>query len=155
MKTLILAVALLAPSLPPSGGMRLLAKRKAEISVHIVLESKIESQGANESAVRNQAEVALRRCGLAVAEDAVSTIFINASALNHEGRGYSGSVVLQGGTYATISGEFVFVDAYTDSVVFAGPPGVAGTSLRAALAELLDEFCNSYLKARAIIAVSH
>ena len=132
------------------GGMRLLAKETPRITVAIEgFNSALTSNGADMEAVRNQTELAIRRCGFAINETPHKAVMrVNAAGVLQEGRGYFGTVLIQVWIWERVRGEFVFINAWTEMTLFAGPPGTAGEQIRNAVAGLLDQFCNEYLKAR-------
>jgi hypothetical protein len=134
-----------------SGGLRLFAKETPHIRVAVEsIPPELTSNGANMEAVRNQVEVAMRRCGFTIVPKgkAKGMLYVAISGLSHEGRGYSGNVHIDVSMGELVRGEFVFIEAWSDEMVIAGPPGDASMRIRDVLAGFLDQFCNFYLQAR-------
>ncbi len=132
-----------------TGGMRLLAKENPNIAVQIFnVDPVVIHNGANKEAIRNQVELAVRRCGFTITPDAKAGMYVSVGGHSQGSRGYYGHVnvgVLLG---AQVGGDDAAIHVFDSGAMFSGPPGTAGKQLRELLAQLLDEFCNDYLRTR-------
>ena len=132
-------------------GMRFLAKQNQSMQMVIEkLDPDLVRNGANQEAIRDQVELAMRRCGFGMDSSGLASALalVVVHGLSEKGTGYSGAALLQVTTPTMVDGETVFVDAFTRVGIFSGPPGSAGTQVGNVLAQLLDTFCNSYLQVR-------
>ncbi len=149
--TIALALAAGVPvssNAPRDDGMRLLAKEIPKMRVVVGdVGSALTKHGAKTDAVRKQVETAMRRCGFTIDPNAKIAAFLNVTRMSHN-RSFSGDALLQVLIPTTVNGESVFIDPFTDGMIFAGPDNTAADELRIALAELLDKFCNFYTRAR-------
>ncbi|SRR6266851_5178432 len=148
---LILAIAMSAEP-QSTGGMRLLARAAPRITLlppKVDRELIVNGSGGVE-AVRNQVEVALRRCGFTIVEGALpsAVAYINITGLSHKNLGYSGNAHVLVAVPMMVNGEGVLIIAFEDAFLFSGSTGNAASQVRSAIAQLLDQFCNEYLKAR-------
>jgi len=132
-------------------GMRFLAKQNQSMQMVIEkLDPDLVRNGANQEAIRDQVELAMRRCGFGMDSSGLASALalVVVHGLSEKGTGYSGAALLQVTTPTIVDGETVFVDTFTRVGIFSGPPGSAGTQVRNILGQLLDQFCNSYSQAR-------
>jgi hypothetical protein len=131
--------------------MRFLAKQNQSMQVVIEkLGPDLVRNGANQEAISDQVELAMRRCGFGMDTSGLASALavVVVHGLSEKDVGYSGGALLQVKAPTTVDGETVLVDTFTRVGIFSGPPGSAGTQVRNVLAQLLDQFCNSYSQAR-------
>ncbi len=134
--------------------MRLLAKKDPTGSVAVDLATSAIRSGVDQEAIRNQVELAMRRCGFKIIDSftnqgkplsALVAASINGLPING---GFAADARLHVTTLETVRGEIVRVEVFGDDMIFVGPPGSAGEQARDTLARLLDKFSNQYLQAR-------
>ncbi len=134
--------------------MRLLARKDPSAGIAIDVDPSLVQNDADEKAIRNQVELAMRRCGFKVlaqpynlSSRTSAIIAVVANGLPLSG-GFAGNVELRVRTVETVRGEIVLVEIFTEGIIFTGPSGTAGMQIRDTLARSLDKFSNQYLQAR-------
>jgi len=151
LKTAIaLAIAVSGSSRASSpGGLRLMAKEIPHIAIRVEdIKSELTRNGANVEAVRNQVELAIRRCGFTIDPLSKVRMSVKVSGLSQEGSGYSGIVLIHVWIGERVRGELVLIEGWSEGMTISGPSGGAAPQIRDVISHLLDQFCNEYLKAR-------
>jgi len=153
MLSLVLALTLTTPiPLRMPTPMDVLAKKTPtpRVAIFVTIHPVLAKCGANEGVVQTQVEVALRRCGFTIDRQDPDA-YLNISTLAVESsptRGFAAAVYLYMDMIATVNDSIQTFRLNDERHVVTGPPGEAGRSLRDALAEQLDDLCNSYLEVR-------